>query len=245
MLKIFVCDDETVHRNRITKIVKNYLMMMDYDIEFAMETPDPNDVLTFIRKERTEGLYFLDIDLNAEMNGIMLGAKIREYDPTAKIVFITSYSDMAYLTFVYKVEAMDYLVKDDFEELQKKVISCIDTAMERYMNTELPSREQIRIKSGVLDIKLFVDEILFFDSSQTPHKLIIHLDNRMVEYTGKIKDVEKFSQSFYRCHQSYVVNVNNISRIDKKERVITMVNDEECLVSTRHLKKLVDRFNQK
>lgn len=36
MLKIFICDDEEIHRNRITNIIKNYVMMMDYDVEFQL-----------------------------------------------------------------------------------------------------------------------------------------------------------------------------------------------------------------
>ena len=70
MLKVFVCDDEAVHRNRITKIIKNYLLMMDYDIEFQFATENPQDILAYISVNKTEGVYFLDIDLKAEMNGV-------------------------------------------------------------------------------------------------------------------------------------------------------------------------------
>ncbi len=56
--------------------------------------------------------------------------------------------------------------------------------------------EQIRIKSGPINTKLFVDEILFFESSPVPHKVIVHLENRMLEYNGKIKEIESFSPSF-------------------------------------------------
>lgn len=171
-----------------------------------------------------------------------LGKQIRQYDPTAKIIFVTTYTDFVYLTFLYKVEALDYIIKDNEEQLQQKIISCIDIAIERYMNTALSTREQIWLKSGAVDVKLYVDEILFFSSSPTPHKLIVHLDNRMIEYAGKIKEIEKLSDSLCRCHQSFVVNLANIAEINKKERKVIMTNGEECLVSTRYLKKLATRF---
>ena len=129
MLKIFVCDDEFVYRNRITNMVKNYLLMKDYDIRFQLATDDPLAILSYISENKTEGIYFLDIDLNSSLNGIELGEKIREYDPAAKIIFVTSYTDLAYLTFIYKVEALDYIVKDNVETLQKKVTECIDIAL--------------------------------------------------------------------------------------------------------------------
>nr|WP_258080106.1 LytTR family transcriptional regulator DNA-binding domain-containing protein [Enterococcus mundtii] len=34
----------------------------------------------------------------------------------------------------------------------------------------------------------------------------------------------------------------NIAEINKKERKVIMTNGEECLVSTRYLKKLATRF---
>ena len=242
MLKIFICDDQEIHRNRIAGIVKNYVMMMDYDVEFQLATENPYDILSYLSKNKTEGIYFLDIDLNSDINGVELGKQIRQYDPTAKIIFVTTYTDFVYLTFLYKVEALDYIIKDNEEQLQQKIISCIDIAIERYMNTALSTREQIWLKSGAVDVKLYVDEILFFSSSPTPHKLIVHLDNRMIEYAGKIKEIEKLSDSLCRCHQSFVVNLANISEINKKERKVIMTNGEECLVSTRYLKKLVTRF---
>ena len=135
-----------------------------------MDTSDPEVLLSYIRSNKTEGIYFLDIDLSANMNGINLAATIREYDPLAKIIFVTSYTDLAYLTFLYKVEAMDYIVKGNDTLLQESVTKCIDVANQRYLDTILPTREQIRIKSGPINTKLFVDEILFFESSPVPHK---------------------------------------------------------------------------
>lgn len=244
MLKIFVCDDEFVYRNRITNMVKNYLLMKDYDIRFQLATEDPLAILSYISENKTEGIYFLDIDLNSSLNGIELGEKIREYDPAAKIIFVTSYTDLAYLTFIYKVEALDYIVKDNVETLQKKVTECIDIALKRYLNTAQEVRPQILVKSGLINIKLYVDEILYFESSPTPHKLIIHLDNRMIEFLGKIKEVEAINDYFCRCHQSFVVNLLNIKEINKKERIITMKNGSKCFISTRHLKKVVKHFEE-
>ncbi|MDY4306466.1 LytTR family transcriptional regulator DNA-binding domain-containing protein [Enterococcus mundtii] len=46
--------------------------------------------------------------------------------------------------------------------------------------------------------------------------MIVHLDNRMIEYAGRIKEIEKLSDSLCRCHQSFVVNLANIAEINKK-----------------------------
>lgn len=114
MLKIFVCEDDLKQRKNIVGIIKNYILMQDYDLAFELETESPTVLLEYVSKleKHTSGLYFLDVDLNTDMNGIALGAEIRKYDPNARIVFITTHTELAYLTFMYKVEALSRLKAD-------------------------------------------------------------------------------------------------------------------------------------
>ena len=56
MLKIFVCDDEIAHRNKLTRMITNYLLMKDYDVQFQFATDDPMMILSFISKHKTEGI---------------------------------------------------------------------------------------------------------------------------------------------------------------------------------------------
>ena len=51
--------------------------------------------------------------IRSDINGIKLGSEIRKYDPIGNIIFVTSHSELTYLTFVYKVSAMDFIFKDD------------------------------------------------------------------------------------------------------------------------------------
>ena len=43
--------------------------------------------------------------IRGDINGIKLGSEIRKYDPIGNIIFVTSHSELTYLTFVYKVSA--------------------------------------------------------------------------------------------------------------------------------------------
>ena len=71
------------------------------------------------------GCYFLDIQLEADMNGIKLGSEIRKHDPVGNIIFVTSHSELTYLTFVYKVAAMDFIFKDDPSELKQESLTVL------------------------------------------------------------------------------------------------------------------------
>ncbi|MCS5502588.1 LytTR family DNA-binding domain-containing protein [Lysinibacillus sp. A4] len=243
MIKVFVCEDNEKQRNIISNIIQNYLIMQDYDMKFELSTENPNDIISYLERNKlNNGLYFLDVELNSEMNGISLGVAIRKLDPSAKIVFITTHTELTYLTFLYKVEAMDYIPKDNQKIMQNKIIECIDVVMERYLNSGALIDDNIVVKAGETSIRLNVNEIYFIESSSVPHKLVVHLNNRTIEYYGKIKEAENLSPKFYRCHQSYVVNIDSIQEINKKNRTITMKDGETCYVSTRYLKELLRKF---
>lgn len=70
--------------------------------------------------------------------------------------------------------------------------------------------------------------------------MILHAKNRQVEFYGKLKALLEMDSRFYRCHNSYVVNKDNISEIDFATREIQMVNGQICYASSRFLKGLKD-----
>lgn len=103
VLRIFVCEDNKEQRERISKIIKDIILIEDFDMELTLITEKPDDVISYIKENDGVGLYFLDIDLKSSINGIKLATKIREYDLRGFIVFITTHTEMSYLTFMYRL----------------------------------------------------------------------------------------------------------------------------------------------
>jgi len=242
MLKLFICEDNQNQREVLEKIVKNYIMIENLDMDFSMSTDNPQDILDYLQKKpETVGLYLLDIDLNKEMSGIVLGSKIREIDAAGSIVFITFYGELVYLTFMHKVGALDYIVKCvDSEELKEKVIKNIKIAYARYLNiSEKPRRaHNFKVKIAGKEHIIPFSEIMFLTTTNTPHKLALHMNNSQLEFIGSMKELNRKTSSFIRVHQSYVVNIDNIKSVNRKAREIEMMNGEKCLISARGLKEL-------
>lgn len=240
MLKIFVCEDDKAQREKLTRIIENVLLIENYDMELALETDNPYEVLDNIKKNDSTGIYFLDVDLHSDINGIQLAEKIREYDPRCFIIFITVHAEMSYLTFLYKVEAMDYIIKDNYKNLAIRVKECIENAHNKYKAkvTDLQKILSIKVADKLMNIDY--NSILFFETSSTIHKIVLHCENRQIEFYGKMKDIEKcLDDRFCRCHTSFIVNKDKIKEINKKDRIAYMINDEECLISTRGIRLLV------
>lgn len=239
MLKIYVCEDIEVQRNKIKKTIENIVLMEDLDMEIGCVSNNPHTILEKVKETEDVGIYFLDIDLGADMTGLTLAQEIRKYDPRGFIIFVTTHSEMSYMTFIYKLEALDFILKDNPEELDRRVYECILKANQRFasVNNKVQANFSVKVNEKVITVDY--DEILFFETSTNVHKIILHCKKREMEFWGKIKDIEKkVDERFYRCHRSFLINKDNIREIDFRNRVIYMVNGDECLISTRMMKGL-------
>lgn len=237
MLKVFVCEDRAEHRDRITKIIENALLIENLDIKLELSTDNPYEIIERVEAINERGIYFFDVDLNTDINGIQLAEKVRELDPRGFIIFITTHAEMSLLTFTYRIEAMDYIIKDKPSEVRNRVHQCILNANERHISENKETSKVFIIKSEDKIINVEYANILFFETSDTIHKVKLHAINRQVEFYAKMKDIETMlDDTFVRCHNSYIVNKNNIKEIDKSNRIVHMINGQSCLCSTRGIK---------
>lgn len=111
MIDVYICEDIKEQRDVIAHYVKAAILIQEYDMKLLISTDNPEELIEQLKKSENTGLYFLDIDLKSSKNGLMLAKEIREYDPRGFIVFITSHSEMSFITFQYKVEALDFILK--------------------------------------------------------------------------------------------------------------------------------------
>ena len=237
MLHIFVCEDDNIQRKAVVQTIQNTVLMEELDMRLILDTADPYELLEAVKTSQTTGIYFLDIDLNCDMNGMKLAQQIRKFDPRCFIIFITAHSELSYMTFQYRVEAMDFVLKDDPAVAKVKIRECLLNAWERYALQTNKVRKTYTIEVGERKIGVDYQDILFFETSGNIHKVILHAKDRHVEFSGTMKDLERtLDDSFVRCHRSFIANRNNIKEVDTKNRIIYFVNGESCLMSTRMMK---------
>ncbi len=243
MIHIYICEDSNVQRDQMVTYVSDFLLMENLDMDLRYATGNPIELLENIEDAKETGIYFLDVDLQHEMNGIQLAAEIRKCDPRGIIIFITSHSEMTYLTFMYKVEAMDFIIKDNINDIRSRMVECIRAANERFSIDTREGKKRFQMKVQDKFINVSHEEIMFFESSpQRLHKVHLHLENGIIEFYGKLQDVESLDENFFRCHKSFIVNVKSIKEIDLKKKLIHMMNGEKCFGSYRLIKQLVSQL---
>lgn len=240
MLKVFVCEDNDIQRKRLTKLIENFIVIENYDMEIGLSSTKPKDIIDYVSKSSDIGLYFLDIDLKSHINGIELAAEIRKYDTRGFIVFVSADSGLSSSMFKYKVEAMDYIEKSIFDDFPEKVRECIKEANKRHTSKPTGIKEKYMFKSEDKFVNVEVEKILFFKTSDARNRIELFTLNSYSEFSGKLKDIEdRLDDRFYRCHKSYLVNKDNIKEIDLKKRIIYMVDGQECPIAVRQTMKLI------
>ncbi|MCL2367079.1 MAG: LytTR family DNA-binding domain-containing protein [Oscillospiraceae bacterium] len=241
MLHVFLCEDDQACLTHIETVIKNHILIEDYDMELTLSVDNPTSLLEYLDTHPIEhGLYFLDVDLQHEMDGIVLASKIRIHKPAAKIVFVTNHAELSHLTFRYRIEALDYIVKDNPEEMIGWIKDCIDVAYERYLSDQSPKRGGYQVKAGGQTRVIPFDEILYFESHPAPHKIILHTKIGQVEFYGSLSNVLDINTDFFRCHKSFVVNTKHIRHVSKPKREVTMNNGAIVLVTKAKIKALLD-----
>ena len=239
MLDIFVCEDNAAQRRTVVNIIQNTVLIEELDMQLTLDTGDPYMLVEKVKTSQNTGIYFLDIDLNSNMNGMKLAQQIRLYDPRGFIIFITAHSELSYMTFQYRVEAMDFVLKDNPAEAKVKLRECLLNAMERHTLQTNKTHKVYTLEVGGRKINVNYEDILFFETSSNIHKVILHAKDRQIEFPGALKELTGvLDGNFVRCHRAFLVNKNNIKEVDTKNRIIHFANGETCLMSTRMMKGL-------
>ena len=240
MNNIIICEDNANQRKELEYIIINEIK--NFACEIALSTSDPHDVINHIDNSPSSFIYFLDVDLNSDLNGFQLAQLIRTHDPNGYIIFLTGHAELTLLTFQYKVQALDYIVKGDINLLKTKIADCFNAIHNSLNAAKAKINNKISIDVGNNVIFLDFKDILFFETSGKEHKISVHTLSGQTEFYGTLKNIETtVSTDFYKVHRSYLVNTTKIKSIDKRKMVIEMINGEMCYVSLRYLRGLLKK----
>jgi len=236
MLDIYVCEDNEKQRTFVSNFIQDYCVMRHLDARIVLSASSPEAILETFQKTKNPALFFLDIDLGAAINGVELGRRIREQAPDAFIVFLTTHTEMTLLTFQYKIEALDFIAKDDADRIKQRIAECIDVANIRHVNTGAEKALKVTVDDKQIFINL--SDIISIETTHVRHKLRLDTFTRSLEFSGELKKVEaQLNEHFFRIHKSYVVNRKMIVSINK-DNTVTMKNHHVIPVS-RSGKKLL------
>lgn len=240
MLKIYLYENETKNQVIIEKLIKEIISFDELDMELRCSTNDKNKLLGMINGKNSCSIYFISVNLKGNLEGLKIAREIREVDPNGFIILTTSNTENLHLAFLYRLEVMDFILKDNYAMMRKKIQQCLIDSQKRYLSQKDKSSEILTVKTSDSIRNFKFKDILFIETSSIPHKLILHTMDYEVEFYGKIKELLNILDSrFKRIHNSYLVNIENIKKIDKSQKIVYMNNGEICLGSARLFKNII------
>ncbi|MFT3676469.1 MAG: response regulator [Chitinophagaceae bacterium] len=217
MSKVIIIDDEPLARS----IVKEYLQQHP-QLELVAECGDGFEGVKAIQQFHPD-LIFLDIQM-PKINGFEM-LELIEQPPS--VIFTTAFDEYAIRAF--EAHAVDYLLKPFNQER-------FDRALAKWLDNKAPAPEavtkellataaqsptqnnRIVVKNGSKIKIIPAHDVFYLEAADDYVKIHTQegyfLKNKTMSYFEQVLD----TQQFVRSHRSYIVNVQQITRIDPYEK---------------------------
>lgn len=186
-------------------------------------------------------MYFLDVDLNTDINGIELAHKIRKIDPRAFIVIVSAYEEYMPLTFSYMIEPMAYILKGNTHHMVQQISHCLELARDRYNITidKDIGKDHLTFYTKTRVIDIDTKELYYITISSIPHTLEICSTRKLTQARGSINDIiEKLPPNFVKISRETIINLHYVKEFDNKLRTLTLKNDSLFNISVRKCREL-------
>jgi len=163
MLRAIIVDDEEIVRRGL----RYHYHWDKYDIQIVKDFPEGESAYAYISEHQID-IIITDVVM-PRMNGLELAKKAREINPDIKIIFISGYADVQYLSDALRMNAVDYIFKSiDFEALDAAIERTINIVQQR--NSELERQKwlenQLQLNLDVLRQQRLVSLISYTEESE-------------------------------------------------------------------------------
>ena len=231
MIKVCIIENNIKQMTKMRKYILNTIKDKNLDMELEHTTTDVKEFMFNIEWDEGERIYFIDVDLGGYINGIDLAVFIRKYDKYGQIVFINSFGDFSELMLEYKFKVAAIIGKKDDCKLESGVRNCLIKINKNRLILEREKEKKLILSYGSRELELIKDEIMFFEVIDSQGKIIVHCDNRQVEFKGDLPYIqERCGENFKLMSESVLVNLTNIKEIKNKRTLLIMLNGQEINV---------------
>lgn len=212
MISVAIVEDNHTEAENLYSLLKQYGDEVGTEIKI---TKFENGFKFLDGYKAIYDVVFLDIEM-PEMDGMSCARKLREFDQSIYIVFVTNVAK--YAIQGYEVNALDYFLKPA-----------------RYHDIKM-RMETVRRQKNISDFsivipfqggmkKLSVNEIVYVESQA--HDITFHTESEdFVNRGATLKQYEKAltDHGFFRCNTCYIVNLKYCTAVN--ENMVRCGNEE-------------------
>ncbi len=180
LIKIAIADDQSLFRNMLA-----YILNQDPEFEVIGEVGDGNELFALCEGKRPD-VVLLDIKM-PNANGISTLIKLKEHDPTIKVIMLTTFEEDEYIFEACRNKADAYIVKDTKPEVLVHIIKCVygdlfvmHASVKQYMVRQMQQAEQFFAQEPV-------EEDADFDSVDLTIMRLISIGKNNAEIAEQIR----------------------------------------------------------
>lgn len=247
-IRVLIADDEPGMRMILRKMIARV-----EGFELVGEAADGAQLLEMFSALRPQ-VVFLDVDM-PKMNGVACANQIQDEDPACVLIFATAHEE--YRSDAFAVYAFDYLLKPFKME---RVIETLTRIRERMRAMQDRSgiekrtqdhrikpqgRMMLKHRDGVTFINMA--DILLVQREERA-TVIYTADGKSYATSDTLSETEAKldPQVFFRCHRSYIINLNRIHDITPYGRWTYVVRldgiDRDALITQEKYEELEALF---
>ncbi len=248
MIKVMVIEDEPEIRRLLKRIVEKQECFC-----VVAEAASFSEAVTEFSRYKPD-VVFVDVDLNGE-SGLDCAKVIAELAPQTKIIFATAHSE--YMANAFEIYAFDYLVKPfNMERVNRTLVKVRECMSGNKQESKADGMEEVAHSSKYKD-KLLIkgkEQVVFVDTKDI---IMVERENSQTNIitatehyktSVSLSDIEdKLNpEEFMRCHKSYIINLQAISRLEPYGRWTYVVKlkgtDATALMTSQNYEEIKRMF---
>lgn len=239
MIRFIICEDNTNFLNKIADVVQKIMLPTKFDYKIHKFNEYNENLEKIIENTTDEKIYILDVEM-PRISGLEIASQIREEDEESIIIFLTCHPECKSDVFYSRLLALDYIQKGQLWDDRLK-----DTLL--YITKKLERKRTIDFKYQGSLFRIPYEEVNYIEKIQDLKKCIIYtIDDKEYEFPNNIAYLERtLGPSFYKCHKSIMVNVENIKHINYQDNTIIFKNNESAYIISNRQKKGLREYVRK
>lgn len=204
--RLAVCEDDDTIREELSSLCQDILTQDSIEHEITAFSSADELEKRLLTENTPFDLLLLDIQMEG-MTGMELAQSLRRRGDRVSILFISGCED--YLPEGYGVQPIHFLLKPVSRE------ALADALRTDWRLNHRPKTAALRI--GGKTVSLPLAEIRYIESYN--HNIVIHQASGDRSYLLSLSEAEKQLPpgQFCRCHNSYLVNMEYVEEISRKE----------------------------
>lgn len=214
-IRVVLADDDAGMRLMLRKVLEG-----QDAFELLGEAQDGAELLKLV-EEKHPALVFLDVEM-PNLDGVESARIIQDMDPSIILIFVTAHEQ--YMGDAFEVYAFDYLLKPFKISRVLKTLGRVQEVLAQRKaaretkptlpekNVENKGRLMLKGREGVQ--VLDTQEILLIQRED--RSTVLYTEDGARHVTAEpLGELEKRldPELFFRCHKSYIVNLNSIDNI--------------------------------